>query len=153
MSAPAVDVWGAISRPAALELGHPYCASNPVQAWPGPDARDEVRYLNGLVYERRFLSWIEGDGYDLEIGRPGGRKSLVSWRIVPLDGGRCALRITVCPYVLQDLPAVIRWIPYLVWLRPRLRSYLDSVIRGFEWFVVHGEPVPRNAFGRHPWFS
>lgn len=153
ISAPAVDVWAAISRPAALELGHPYCAKTPVQAWPGPDARDEVHYLNGVVYERRFRSWIEGEGYHLEIGRRGGRQSLVCWRIVPLDVERCALRITVFPYVLQELPPFIRWVPYSLWLRPRLRSYLDSVIRGFEWFVVRGEPVPRNAFGTHPWFS
>lgn len=153
ISAPAVDMWRAISLPSGLELGHPYCASNPVLAWPGPDARDEVHYLNGLVYERRFRSWVEGDGYDLEIGRRGGRQSLVSWRIVPLDSDRCALRITVCPCVLQELPTVIRWMPYSLWLRPRLRSYLDSVVRGFEWFVVRREPVPKNAFGTHRWFS
>jgi hypothetical protein len=77
----------------------------------------------------------------------------VSWRVVALDGDRCVLRITICPFVLQELPTVIRWIPYWLWLRPRLRGYLNSVVRGFEWFVTRGEPVPRNAFGMHPWFS
>jgi hypothetical protein len=26
-------------------------------------------------------------------------------------------------------------------------------VRGFEWYVTRGEPVPRNKFGKHPWFS
>jgi hypothetical protein len=34
-----------------------------------------------------------------------------------------------------------------------LKKYLESVVRGFEWYVMRGEPVPRNQFGRHPWFS
>ena len=30
---------------------------------------------------------------------------------------------------------------------------LVMVTRGFEWYVTRGEPVPRNQFGPHPWFS
>ena len=153
IAAPAEAVWDAISEPGNLERCHPFCASNPVQAWPGPGSRDQVHYLNGLVFERRFREWLEGVGYDLEIGRRGGRQSRVSWRITPLDESRCTLRITVCPHGLQGLPVTLRWLPHLVWLRPVLRRYLDSVVRGFEWFLVRGEAVPKNAFGRHPWFS
>lgn len=153
IAAPANEVWDAISRPGNLELCHPFCTSNPVQVWPGPDSRDEVHYLSGWVYERRFIRWIDGVGYDLEIGRPGGGQSLVSWRIAQIDDQSCTLRISVCPYALQNLPAVVRWIPYVLRLRPLLRAYLDSVVRGFEWYVTRGEPVPENAFGTHPWFS
>ena len=77
----------------------------------------------------------------------------MSWRVTPISDKRCVLRITVCPHVLQFLPTVIRWIPHTLWLRPRLREYLDSVVRGFEWYVVQGKPVPKDAFGTHPWFS
>ena len=153
MAAPSQDIWGAISRPGALELCHPFCARNPVHAWPGAAARDEVHYLNGVVYERRFLEWIDGVGYDLEIGRANGRKSLVSWRITAVDNATCRLRIAVCPHALQHVPTVVRWAPQVLWLRPMLRKYLDSVVRGFDWYVTRGEPVPRNAFGTHPWFS
>jgi hypothetical protein len=48
---PAVDGWRAISRPVALELGHPGRTSNPVRARPGPDARDGVHHPDGPVYE------------------------------------------------------------------------------------------------------
>ncbi|NIS90391.1 MAG: hypothetical protein GTN98_09980 [Woeseiaceae bacterium] len=153
IAAPAREVWAAMSRPGNLELCHPFCASNPVQQWPGPESRDEVHYLSGWVYEREFRDWIEGEGYDLEIGRAGGGRSHVSWRITPIDEQHCMLGITVCPHALQDLPIVIRWIPHHFKVRPLLRRYLESVVRGFEWYVTKGEPVPRNAFGEHPWFS
>ena len=153
IAAPARAVWDAISRPGNLEFVHPFCASNPVHVWPGPDSRDEVHYLSGWVYERHFRRWTDGIGYDLEIGRPGGRRSSVAWRIKPIGDDSCSLQITVHPHVLQDIPVVIRWVPYWLWVRPLLREYLESVVAGVEWFVNRGEPVPRNAFGMHPWYS
>ena len=153
IAAPASEVWDAISQPGNLELCHPFCASNPVREWPGVGSQDEVHYLSGWVFERRFREWHEGVGYDLEIGRPAGSKSTVSWRITPIDDRTCKLRITVCPGALQDIPVVVRWLPHLLRVRPLLRQYLDSVVRGFEWYVTRGEAVPRNAFGTHPWFS
>ena len=153
IEAPAERVWDAISMPGNLELCHPFCTVNPVHSWPGPGSRDEVHYLSGWVYERRFRNWIEGIGYDLEIGRPGGGQSSVSWRIEPLGEERCTLTITVYPDVLQNLPVVIRWVPHLLRLRPMLQQYLESVVGGFDWYVQHGEAVPRDHFGKHPWFS
>lgn len=153
IAAPAQVVWDAISMPGNLELCHPFCASNPVRVWPGSDSVDEVHYLSGWVYERRFRRWIDGIGYDLDIGRPGGGTSSVSWRIDAIDEQRCSLRIMVNPHILQTIPVVIRWIPHALRLRPMLERYLQSVVRGFEWYVTRGEPVPRDAFGKHPWFS
>jgi len=151
--APAESVWAAISAPGNLEACHPFCEKNPVEVWPGPESRDSIHYLSGWVYERRFFRWIDGVGYDLEIGSRGGRTSLVSWRIVPGDDQGCRLSITVYPHLLQRIPVAVRWLPHLVWVRPTLTSYLSSVVKGFEWHVTRGEPVPRNQFGTHPWFS
>jgi hypothetical protein len=153
IAASADDVWRAISTPGNLEPCHPFCASNPVKQWPGRDSVDEVHYLSGWMYQRRFVDWHEGIGYDLAIGRPGGGQSEVSWRITPIDDSSAKLSITVCPHVLQEWPAVVRWIPYLFRVRPLLGRYLDSVVGGFEWYITKGEAVPRNAFGTHPWFS
>jgi hypothetical protein len=139
--------------PGNLELCHPFCASNPVQEWPGPNSVDEVHYLSGWVYVRQFCNWIDGVGYDLNIGRKGGNQSFVYWRINEIDENNCTLRITVHPHALQKLPAAIRWLPHFAKLRPALQSYLDSVVKGFEWYVTRGAAVPRNQFGRHPWFS
>ena len=153
IAAPAEKVWGTISMPGNLKLCHPFCAKNPVEKWPGPNARDQIHYLNGWVFERRFCNWIEGLGYDLTIGRPGGRTSFVSWRILPIDPGNTNLRIYVYPHVVQHLPTAIRWVPHIMRIRPLLKRYLVSVTSGFEWYITRNEPVPRNQFGSHPWFS
>ena len=153
IAAPSQSVWRVISRPGNLELCHPFCRKNPVHVWPGPQSRDEIHYLSGLVYERRFNDWVDGVGYDLDIVGKGGSKARVSWRITPLDDRQCALRITVYPLTLQNFPTIVRWIPHLYWLRPQLRNYLESVVHGVEWNVIRNEQVPRNAFGTHPWFS
>ncbi len=153
IAAPAEKVWHAISKPGNLELCHPFCAKNPVEVWPGEGSRDEVHYLSGWVFERRVCRWIDGGGYDLEIGRRGGRSSFVSWRIIPGYNQDCTLRIAVYPPALQNVPVAIRWLPHILRLGPMLRRYLSSVARGFEWYVTRGEPVPRNQFGSRPWFS
>ncbi len=153
IAAPAEKLWEAISLPGNLELCHPFCAKNPVDAWPGETSRDEVHYLSGWVFERRFCRWIDGVGYDLEIGRRGSGTSFVSWRILPKTRVESTLRIAVYPHVLQQLPVAIRWLPHRLRLRPMLRKYLSSVVGGFEWYVTRGEAVPRDQFGSHPWFS
>jgi hypothetical protein len=153
IAAPATEVWDAISMPGNLEPCHPFCEQNRVMQWPDVGSYDELRYLSGLVFERRFTHWLDGVGYDLDIGRPGGATSSVSWRISAIDEESCTLTISVRPHLLRRYPAVIRWLPHLLVVRPRLRSYLRSVVQGFEWYVTRGEPVPRNQFGTHPWFS
>ena len=153
IAAPSQKVWSTISMPGNLVPCHPFCASNPVEVWPGEGSRDEIRYLSGWVFERKFCRWIDGVGYDLEIGRRGGRSSFVSWRIMPVDNQNCILRIAVYPHALQNVPVAIRWLPHILRLGPMLRRYLSSVERGFEWYVTRGESVPRNQFGSHPWFS
>jgi hypothetical protein len=153
IAAPAGDLWAVMSMPGNLELCHPFCAKNPVEMWSGVGSRDEVHYLNGVVFERRFSRWIEGVGYDVDIGRPDGKSSSVSWRVTPIDEESCTLRIVVYPHVVQNLPVAIRWLPHLAWARPRLKAYLSSVVQGFGWYVERGEPVPRNQFGSHPWFT
>ena len=143
ITAPAADVWRVISTPGNLENCHPFCETNPVQDWPGAESRDEVHYLNGLGYERHFHEWHEGVGYDLEIIFKDRVVANVSWRIESIDARICVLRIHVVPKALDRYPVAIRWLP----------SYLKSVTKGFQWFVERGEPVPRDQFGKHPWFS
>lgn len=38
-------------------------------------------------------------------------------------------------------------------IQPALHSYLDAVLKGFEWFITTGKPVSKNQFGSHKWFS
>ena len=83
--------------------------------WSGADSRDEVHYLSGWVYERRFRRWLEGTGYDLEILRHADDAlASVSWRISPIDEQICKLRITIYPYALQKYPVVVRMATSLI---------------------------------------
>jgi hypothetical protein len=153
IAAPSSNVWDVISSPGTLPLYHPFCEKNPVFDWPGPASHDEVHYFNGLVLVRRFTDWHEDIGYDLQIGRADGNTSVVSWRITPVKERRSAITITVFPHKLQHIPTLVRWLPHLAGLRPQLRSYLQSVVKGLDWFITHGQPVRRNQFGAHRWFS
>jgi len=152
ISAPAEDVWKAVASPGYLEKVHPFCERNPVTVWPGSAARDEVHYRSGWVYQRSFSDWIEGAGYDLDIGADGEPTSHVTWRISTHTGGVCRLTISVWPRAITPIPG-LNWLVRLVIIGPMMRRYLRSVTEGVEWFVTTGEPVVTDQFGRHPWFS
>ena len=153
IAAPREDVWRMISTPGNLESCHPFCRKNPVSVWDAARSRDEVHYLSGWIYERRFREWHEGSGYDLDIYRGDQRVAFVSWRITDVDDESCTLQITIYPLALQNWPVLARWFAHWLRLKPYLRSYLRSVVMGFEWAITKGEPVPRNHWGKHPWFS
>jgi hypothetical protein len=147
------QIWLAISKPGNLEDYHPFCKSNPVKAWTGVGSVDTIHYDSGWVFQRRFVHWVDRVGYDLLIGREGGRQSYVSWRISETHGERGILGITIYPHVLQNIPATIRWVPHTFYLRPALYSYLKAVLKGFAWFITTGKPVKKDQFGSHKWFS
>lgn len=153
INVPAPALWRVIASPNSLLASHPFLADNPVECWNEADSRDEVHYLRGLVYRRVFRQWREGEGFDLEILHQRRPVSWVSWRVKPVRNSAANLEITVFPYVLQKRHPLMRWGAHTFVLRPRLRAYLSSVVRGFKWYVEKGEPVPRNQFGPHPWFS
>jgi hypothetical protein len=50
-------------------------------------------------------------------------------------------------------PKFISYLPYKLYIRPKLKNYLNSVIKGIDWYLKKKENVPRNAFGKHSWFS
>ena len=90
---------------------------------------------------------------DSLIGEEGGPQSYVEWVIDSLDQDRSRLTITVYPYILARLPRLLALVPHAIWVRPRLESYLNSVVSGFRFHLEGGGRVPRDHFGKHPWFS
>lgn len=146
-------LWSIISTPGILEKCHPFCKTNAVQAWNDNEHTDSLVYLNGRTYIRRFQTWSEGRGYTLLIGVEGGSQSYVEWQIEAHEKDTCRLTITVYPFILARFPSVIAMIPHALWVRPRLRTYLKSVLLGFRYHAENHRDVPRNHFGRHPWFS
>ena len=147
------QIWNIISGESNLEDYHPFCRSNTPIEWNEKNHSDKLEYLNGTVLERHFISWIENKGYDLFIGRKDGRKSHVSWRIKRINDHQTELSIEVYPWIFNQGNRFIEFIPFEFFVRPRLKSYLQSVLRGLKWYVVNQKRTPRNQFGKIKWFS
>ena len=108
--------------------------------------------MNGLIYFREIIKLNNNKGYTLLIGKKRGKKSKVVWEITSSEK-HTYLSITVYPYLLNSWPKIFSFIPYLLFIRPFLQKYLRSVIGGINWYLVNKNPVPRNHFGKHRWFS
>ena len=146
-------VWEVISKPSNLELYHPFCETNPVEKWPGNNSIDYVNYYNGLKFKRIFTDWIEDQGYSLLIGKENGRKSKVIWKISKTDDLSSELEITIYPHDIIRYPNGIKQLIHLFYIKPMLRKYLASVLTGFKTYLKNGEPISKNQFGTHRWFS
>ena len=145
-------LWKFISSPGYLNKSHPFCKENNVISWNKNSHIDELIYLNNLRYIREFILWKEEKGYTLLIGESNKEKSKVKWNISSSQNDTF-LTITVYPYFMARYPKIISFLPYELYIKPKLRSYLNSVIKGIDWYLRRGEEVPRNRFGKHAWFS
>ena len=145
-------LWETISSPNYLNNTHPYCKNNSVITWEKDLHEDQLVYLNGLTYQRKFSTWVPDEGYDLWIGSNNNNQSFVEWRIKEESSG-VRLSITVYPFFLSTWPKILSFLPYFLYINIKLKSYLNSVLSGIEWFIEENTPVPRNKFGKHSWFS
>ena len=146
-------IWDIISSESNLDFYHPFCKKNDIIDWKKDNHHDRLEYLNGVVVERKFISWIEEKGYDLNIGTKDGRKSHVSWRIKTINDKQAELSIKVHPWILNQGNRFIEFIPFNFFVRPRLKSYLQSVLGGLKWHVINQKTTPKNHFGKIKWFS
>ena len=145
-------VWDIISTESNLELFHPFCRKNRSINWPGRDSVDEIEYLNGLTYIRKFTKWEQNNGYDLYNGQKKGPLSFVRWRLSS-DGDKCDINITVYPYLFNIGSKLVNILPFWLIIRPMLISYLNSVVKGLKFYAETNKIVKPNHFGRHRWFS
>ena len=139
----------AIKKPGCLEDFHPFCLSNKTLSWPGNNSEDELIYLNGVRYKRRFFNWNK-DGYDLEVGG-SKRKSIVNW-IINGDNNNSSLIIRINPDLLFK-NRLIKWLAWNLYIKFMIQSYVNHVVRGFKFFIETGDKVRSNQFGKHSWFS
>ena len=147
------QVWELISSPGHLLKCHPFCKTNEALIWGDHGHKDELVYLNGLTYIRDFLRWSPNEGFDLLIGEEGGPQSFVDWKLIPISENSCKLTITVFPYLYVGRNRIFSLLLHGLYVRPRLERYLRSVLSGIDYVLRYREEVPRNHFGRHPWFS
>ena len=146
------SLWDLMSSPSNLELFHPFCKSNKIIKWPGENSIDELIYLNGLTFIRKFKSWEKKKGYSLLIGEKDKSQSYVVWEILEKNVS-IYLIITVYPYCVLIVPNSISFFRYECSVIPALESYLKSVIGGINHYLKTKKTVPKNYFGEHKWFS
>ena len=143
-------VWDTISLKNGLEFFHPFCLKN--KEIRGNKKSDELVYLNGLTYIREFTSWKPNQGFELTIGSKNGKKSKVQWQLQS-SGMGCELKISVFPYKSSKISKFLYPLVNFFVIKPRLKKYLQSVLKGLKYYLDHKQKVQKNQFGEHPWFS
>ena len=152
MSGSKEDVWKVISMQNNLNYVHPFCYKYEFILWDGEKSKDILVYLNDLTFIREFLTWEKNIGYSLIIGEKHKQKSYVEWKIDTINDDTY-LTITVYPYFIKNSPKFITFFPYYLFVIPKLKSYLKSVINGIDYYIETKKPIPKNYFGKHSWFS
>lgn len=147
------SVWQVISQPGQLPRYHPFCKETTVLKWPGVGAKDTVSYYSGVHYERDFVTWLEGVGFDIEVGPPSRKTARVEWRITEQGERQSELAITVIPYLKADLSTPRKRAYQQRLFGDTIAQYLYSVVRGVGHMATTGEAVQKNQFGSHPLYS
>ena len=147
------DLWSVISAPGNLNHVHPFCKINEVIMWEDNHHADKLVYLSGRTFIRHFQTWKVNEGYSLFIGEESGPQSYVVWNIKRMEKNKSELSITVYPFILAKFPKPLAYIPHQLIVKPRMTTYLNSVLGGIAYFIENGKNVPRNHFGTHKWFS
>ena len=105
-----------------------------------------------LTFVREFTLWGPNQGFELTIGKRGGKKSKVKWKITKSASG-CQISITVWPYKSNKVPRLLYPLVSFFVVRPMLKKYLSSVLMGLDFYLTNKDVVKKNQFGTHPWFS
>lgn len=147
------NIWRALTQPGYLKLCHPFCASTEVETWPGVGSRDSITYYSGRRYQRNFVGWHEGVGYDIELGDQPNATARVEWRIVPQGDDRCRFSIEVFPLLPHDMPEMRKAAILDKEFGADLAHYLDCVVRGVKHWVETGTPVTEDQFGWNQLYS
>lgn len=150
---PADEVWAVIAEAGNLARCHPFCAATEVERWPGTGSRDSITYYSGIRYQRNFVSWQEGVGYDIELGDPPNQTARVRWRIEPTSQRICRFSIEVVPLLKSDLSDEKKRAYQERLFGDVLQHYLECVVAGVKFFATTGKTVVKDQFGTNPLYS
>ena len=147
------EIWKVISSHGNLNFFHPFCKKNKViEGDKNLIKKDILIYLNGVVFERHFYKWQEMVGYELMIGKKNGKKSKVVWKISEKKN-YSLLSIDVYPYKTDKINSLLYPFVFFFYIKPKLKSYLRSVLKGLKFYLYNNKNVVNNQFGKHRWFS
>jgi len=153
MDAAAEKLWQGITTAGYLKRCHPFCESTAVDTWPGVGSQDSITYYSGRTYRRNFVDWIDGTGYDIELGDRPNATARVLWRIAPLSDTACRFSIEVIPYLKTSLDDAKKAQYQDRLFGADLQHYLESVVQGVAYWITTGRDVEKDQFGRNPLYS
>ena len=153
LNLPKSKILNLIREPGNLNKYHPFCKKNEIINWPGNGSVDHLEYHNGMKFNREFYNWTD-NGYDLRIG---GKRNMavVNW-VVEGDEIRSSLTVRINPNIKNYIPIeniLIQRLFWFLYIKPMLQSYINHVMKGFNYYMKTETNVLRNQFGAHRWFS
>ena len=149
-------LWTVITTAGILEYCHPFCKKNDVKVWPGEGSEDSIEYFNGRILKREFTRWRAEKGYTLLIGEDDYASAKVNWTIRDYNGTTSSLTINIDLYIDESLGHYSKFIRRIIgrlYLVPKMRAYLKSVVLGFKHYVETDQNVTKNQFGYNALFS
>ena len=149
----AASVWELLAEAGNLKRCHPFCASNDVVKWPGVGACDSITYFSGMHYQRNFVAWHDGRGYDIELGVAPELTSRVLWRVASAGELSAVLSIEVWPYLKTALPQARKDRYVAHFFGEQLQHYLDCVVQGVRYTAETGKNVQPDQFGTNLLYS
>ncbi len=135
LNLPKSKILDLIREPGNLNKYHPFCKRNEAIKWPGNGSVDHLEYHNGMKLNREFYNWTD-NGYDLRIG---GKRNM-------------AINPNIKNYIpIENI--LIQRLFWFLYIKPMLQSYINHVIKGFDYYMKTEINVLQNQFGTHRWFS
>ena len=146
------NVWECLEQAGHLEFFHPFCQVNKPLLWNDSEEKiDEIIYLSNLTYKRVFVKWNQ-DNFTLFIHKDEKAIAKVSWFIQEKQN-QSEVKIVVKPKANSLILRIIYPLLVPLYLKPKLKQYLKSVLTGLKYYIDNKQPTPRNLLGKHPWYS
>ena len=139
-----------IKSPNNLEKFHPFCKKNKVVVWNKEKSIDFVEYHNNKIYKRKFIDWSD-NGYNLDIYEKR-KLANISWNVVKISNNKSSLIITAVPY-LPFKYKIINQLIFKLYVKPMLKNYLNSVVKGLKYYIETKNIIKEDQFGKHMWYS
>jgi len=123
--------------------------------WDAENSVDLIKYYNGKILKRSFYDWNDKNGYKLIINDMKKDIADVRWKILNSDSDttNLSIEIRVLDGALMSYPRIINRILLTFYVLPLIGRYLESVLKGFKYFIETGSSVSKNQFGSNSLFS
>ena len=76
----------------------------------------------------------------------------ISWNVVKISNNKSSLIITAVPYLTFKYK-IINQLIFKLYVKPLLKNYLNSVVKGLKYYIETNNIIKEDQFGKHMWYS